>query len=390
MFNGIEVDVLSLGDADCIVVTKWDNNVPHRILIDGGGGSDAPTILDFLHRRGYRTFWAAVCTHLHRDHTRGLIKLVQNRSLHFTKGWMHNIRKHLSIDTLRRASAGSSPQAEGVREVLENTDELARAFASRNITPQEPFAGSANSVIAGLPLMTVLGPSISFYRSALREFTKVEPRSTDFYADALSAITGGGSAPRLTTLSSLLGASRSESVYGIVPPTPPPALGGSLMSLMMSGVLKNSSVKEDPNTQPYNETSVILGVNFEGRRFMFTADAGSKALDCVPTEWAHLWWMQGPHHGSGDNLSQNNIERFCPRVAFISACGDSSHPSKSIVNGLIKVGGDVFSTHSSGHLWYWMGAVPARADYGPAVPLKGVAEPVIPSLSWLARPRAAQ
>jgi beta-lactamase superfamily II metal-dependent hydrolase len=390
MFNGIEVDMLSLGDADCTVVTQWVNNFPHRILIDGGRGSDAPAILDFLHSRGYKNFWAAVCTHLHRDHARGLIKLVQDKSLHFTNGWMHNIRKHISADALRSASAGSSSQAEGVRKVLESTDELARAFASRNLTPQEPFA---NSSIAAFPAMTVLGPSVPFYQSALRQFTKARlTPSPNFYSEALSAINSAGSAPRLRTLADLLNVSPG-SIYGPVPSalTPPPALGGSLASLM-SGVLENSSVKEDPSTQPYNETSVILGVDFDGKRFLFTGDAGSKALDCIPAEWTNLWWMQVPHHGSDDNLSQNNIERFCPRVAYISACGDSSHPSKTIVNGLIKVGADVFSTHSPtpGHLWSRSGAVPPRADYVAAAPLRGVAEPVIPSLSWLSRLHASK
>ena len=38
MLNGIEIDMLSLGDADCIVVTKYENSVPYRIIIDGGIG----------------------------------------------------------------------------------------------------------------------------------------------------------------------------------------------------------------------------------------------------------------------------------------------------------------------------------------------------------------
>jgi len=315
---------------------------------------------------------------------------VQDKSLHFTNGWMHDIRKHISGDALRSASAGSSSQAEGVREVLESTDELARAFAGRNLTPLEPFA---NLSIAAFPAMTVLGPSVTFYRSALREFTKTRVTPfPDSYSEALSAINSAGPAPRLRTLADLLNVSPG-SMYGAVPGalTPPPALRGSLSSLM-SGVLANSRVKEDPNTQPYNETSVILGAKLNGHRFLFTADAGSKALGCIPAEWESLLYMQGPHHGSGDNLSQKNIEQFCPRVVFISACGDSSHPSKTIVNGLIKVGADVFSTHSGkpGHLWYWMGAVPYRADYGAAIPLKGVAEPVIPSLHWMSRLYAAQ
>ncbi len=122
-------------------------------------------------------------------------------------------------------------------------------------------------------------------------------------------------------------------------------------------------------------------MEYNGNKFLFTADAGSEALDAVPSAWKNLLWMQIPHHGSDGNLSQANIERFCPRVAFVSAVGDSSHPDRAIVNGLIKVGTKVFSTHTQGHLWYWMGGVPYRPNYGEAIPLKGNADP-LPFAEW--------
>jgi hypothetical protein len=42
MFDGIEVDMLSLEDADAIIVTKYESGKPHRILIDGGNLSGHP------------------------------------------------------------------------------------------------------------------------------------------------------------------------------------------------------------------------------------------------------------------------------------------------------------------------------------------------------------
>ena len=114
---------------------------------------------------------------------------------------------------------------------------------------------------------------------------------------------------------------------------------------------------------------------------MFTGDAGSEALDAVPASWKNLHWMQVPHHGSDGNLSQKNIERFCPRHAYISAVGDLNHPDRAIVNGLIKVGSQVFSTHVDGHLCHWVGSVPARLGYNDAVPLKGNSDP-LPFAEW--------
>lgn len=165
----------------------------------------------------------------------------------------------------------------------------------------------------------------------------------------------------------------------IFPPSPTAGLGGTVP---LAGLLGNSSVKKNPTTQPFNNTSVIIGSIFGNNPMLFTADAGAEALDCVPPEWKSLTWMQVPHHGSEGNLSQKNIERFHPKWANISACGDSSHPSRAVVSGLIKAGAQVFSTHESGNLHYYIGNVPYRADYSPAVPLKGTGSPE-PVIDWL-------
>jgi hypothetical protein len=165
MFNGIEVDVLSLGDADCVIVTRWYEGSPYRILIDGGCGKDAGVILDFLRSRGYTYFWAILCSHLHNDHASGLIKLVRSSAITFSNGWMHDITKHVSAETLRRSSAAD----DGVKQVIETTKELSAAFASRGVTPLEPFAGMSISAIHD---MRVLAPSLSLYNKVIAEFTK--------------------------------------------------------------------------------------------------------------------------------------------------------------------------------------------------------------------------
>jgi len=387
MFDGLEIDMLSLGDADAILVTQWTPFGPQRVLIDGGAAGDAGIVREFLHSRNFTNLWAVVCTHLHNDHASGLIKLLQDKSITIHNGWMHDIRNHLSADALRRASAGNSSQAEGVRQVVETTEELASAFANRKLTPKEPFAGNA---IAGYPSMTVLSPSLPFYQRVLEEFTEVELSMSMRSSSLLSALLGAGTpsagipsslqlsgfaalggAPHYSGLASLISSPRSRSPLNFAPVLPP-----------LTGALSKSSVKETAKTQPFNNTSVILGVLFNDAKLMFTADAGSHALDCVPVEWNRLLWMQVPHHGSDGNLSQKDIERFCPEFANISACGDTSHPSRAIVSGLVKVRTQVFSTHKSGNLMFFVGSVPSRADYAPAVPLKGTGDPT-PVFDWL-------
>lgn len=360
MFDGIEVDVLSLGDADAIVVTKWNSGFPHRVLIDGGSASDADKVSDFLWKRGYTSLWAVVCTHLHCDHTQGLIRLLQTAPwLTIHNAWMHDIRKHLSADELRRASAAD----DGVKQVVESTKELCSAFAGRGLTPSEPFTGST---IAAYPAMTVLGPSSYFYKRTLQDFTNVGPAVA--FRSLAAAFARPVASPLIGTSSPL-----PSLLSTLTLPVAPSPLRVPLPPL--SGALSRSSVQKNPKTQPYNNTSVILGVNFNGRGLMLTGDAGCDALRQVGAEWNRLLYLGVPHHGSDGNLSQTDIERFCPEFAFISCCGDSSHPDRAIVSGLNKVGAKVYSTHKSGNLWFYAGSVPARSDYGYIEPLTGAGQP---------------
>jgi beta-lactamase superfamily II metal-dependent hydrolase len=370
MFNGIEVDVLSLGDADCVIVTKWYEGLPYRILIDGGCGKDASVILEFLTNLGYTYFWAILCSHLHNDHASGLITLVRSSAIAFSNGWMHDITKHVSADTLRRASAAD----DGVKQVVETTKELAAAFASRGITPLEPFAGMSISAIHD---MTVLGPSLPLYNKVIGEFTKLDAPAPSLAfpipsrpSPLWNAIALSNSAP-LSALAGI-GVPSSSHLARLV----------SAPLIPLAGVLEESSVKKNPKTQPYNNTSVILGANYNGMRFLFPADAGSEALAYVSAEWNHLAYMGVPHHASDGNLSQRDIERFCPQIAAISAKGDSSHPSRKIVSALVRVGSKVASTHKSGHLWFWCGNVPARTGYSSIDWLTGTGSPE--PINWAA------
>jgi hypothetical protein len=301
---------------------------------------------------------------------------------------MHDMRDHVDADTLRRAAFGNSSRADGVREALETTTELAAAFASRSIAPDEPFSGQ---IVSCFPGLTVLGPTKRFYELSLKE-SLGEPIPK--FGSLLSAIASSREPawppmPHLPT-GFLRGALSQPAALS--PALPLSFLGGPLtpapkttagfdLSAALSGVLSKSNVEEAPKTQPFNNTSAILGMEYEGRKFLLTADAGSDALDAIPPSWKNLHWMQVPHHGSNGNLSQANIERFCPKFACVSAVGDMSHPDRAIVNGLNKVGAKVFSTHTQGDLWHWVGSVPVRFNYSEAVPLRGSADP-IPFAQW--------
>jgi beta-lactamase superfamily II metal-dependent hydrolase len=363
--TGLEIDMLSLGDADCSIISAWTPAGPQYVVIDGGKASDAAAVREFLRSRGITTIWAVVCTHMHGDHVGGLIKLVEDKSLTIHNGWMHDIRKHLLPSSLLRATRGYSKEADAVREVVDNTRELAAAFSKRSINLSEPFAGS---VVAGYPELVVLGPSRAFYAAALQEFSSiVEPRHVPpppfLGLGALSNYS-------FDTLYRPIEPATPTLVPGLLSAQPHPAAFGSLHDL-----LGDATIKINPKTQPYNETSVILGCTLNEHRYLFTADAGANALRRVPVDWKDVTWMQVPHHGSDGNLSRDLTERFRPTYAYISACGDEDHPSRSVVSALVKVGSKVFSTQS-GNLRHLHGNVPHRPEYKPAEELRGTGSPI--------------
>jgi beta-lactamase superfamily II metal-dependent hydrolase len=93
-FNGIEIDMLSLGDADSLLVTLWENGRPTYMLIDGGYAKDAATATSFLQRRGVKKIDHLVCSHMDNDHAAGLFRLVQEGKCEIGCGWVHRPDLH--------------------------------------------------------------------------------------------------------------------------------------------------------------------------------------------------------------------------------------------------------------------------------------------------------
>jgi beta-lactamase superfamily II metal-dependent hydrolase len=335
-YDGLELDMLSIGDADSILVTRWVNGVPTRILIDGGNKSNASIVRLFLLRRRIRYVDHIVCTHPHDDHAAGLIEFVTDTRFDFGMFWMHlpwrHVNRQILDEALRRTSARRV--ANIINESLERSRNLANAVWRRKQYIYQPFAGNQ------IGFLTVCGPSEQLYGTLVSEF---------------------GDADRLAEFESNLAAHEHsilmENVRG--------SLGESAGD--------DGTLGAEP-TEPENDSSVILATKFGSEVFVFTGDAGLLAFYDATKSYPGLGsccWMQIPHHGSRRNISEDLIEFFRPRVAFVSASGTKKHPRRKVVNAFKDVGAVVFSTHYpvSSNLWYRVGFVPPRYDYGSAVSL---------------------
>jgi beta-lactamase superfamily II metal-dependent hydrolase len=129
----------------------------------------------------------------------------------------------------------------------------------------------------------------------------------------------------------------------------------------------------DPKVNAVNLSSTILGGLYNGKALLFTGDAGAESLQRLLDyhDLAGCNWMQIPHHGSINNMTQDLVDFFRPQVAYVSAGGNDDHPHAAVVSAFKRARAKVFSTHypTSGDLWKHFGEVPERGNYSRATPL---------------------
>lgn len=335
-YNGIEVDMLNIGDADCILVTGWVHGAPERVLIDGGSKKNAETVRQFLRQRAVRYVDHVVSSHPHNDHAGGLLELVRDPSFDFGSFWMHVPGNHIDIRLVTNAL--QKTPAKRVAKIIDDSLELQREIGSaverRRRPVYEPFVGNQ------IGFLTVCGPTRPFYGLLVAEFANLE---------------------RLARFEDQLTAYERQSLLEMIVKTHHPGAD-------------DGSVLGGQPTAPENDTSVILATRFSTDVLLFTADAGVIALTQAARAYPQLRncdWMQIPHHGSRRNINEELIRWFSPRMAYVSAGGNLKHPRRKVVNTFKQCGTRVFSTHHPrpAHLWYGLGSVPRRLDYGPAAPL---------------------
>lgn len=337
MYNGIEIDMLNLGDADSILVSKWVDDSVTRILVDGGRKKDAETVQTFLDSMGITHIDHLVCTHIHDDHARGLVELVNWGNFTIGHAWLHIPSNHVDrqamVTVLERAGNAGVEFARVITASLQTRDNLHDELAQRGIPISEPFEGDQ------IGFMTVCGPSVEFYREKLQQFSNFD-----------HLLEKNASLQEKQRVSEII-----DVLYG--------------------SESKDSGLLENPETDPENEVSVILGTKYNEGVYLLTADAGVQGLTAAKSAYdlSNLRFMQIPHHGSRRNITKDLIEYFSPETAFVSGVGDGKHPRISVVNAFKNAGSKVYSTHykppNGGNKWHHNGTVPVRTNYSSATPL---------------------
>lgn len=280
-----------------------------RVLIDGGEKKHAGYIRGFLRRRGVRHIHHLVCSHLHRDHAAGLIELVKDRSLTFDCAWVHRPEENVDMEEVSEAltATAGNRASDFLLESIRTQQTLVEWLESRDIPIEQPFKGGR------IGFLEVCGPTRKYYRELLSTFRD---------------------RAELELLEEQLGHRRGGSVR-------------SKAMLLIDELLDEAfGLSAAPVTQPENHASTILGCVFEGKKYLFTADAGAQALERARRAYqlSNCAWMQIPHHGSRKNITERLIEYFRPKLAFVSADG-ARHPHESVIAAFEAAGTRVLGTH---------------------------------------------
>lgn len=127
------------------------------------------------------------------------------------------------------------------------------------------------------------------------------------------------------------------------------------------------------DTSPENNSSIVLLLQIDGKRLLFTGDCWKEWINKViefasnnDIDLSNIDFLDVPHHGSKRNLWPTILNKLQPKVAFISCPKewDPKHPSRKVINALIRRNCSVYTTkwNSKSHMnttrdW-WSSATP--------------------------------
>lgn len=318
----LEIDMLSVGNADAIIIRTSDGPRERVVLIDAGRSGDSEAVINHIEKWTTRKDMIdlLISTHPHDDHIGGLLEVldkmkVQEVLIHDPDTFQEQ------IDSLK--SIATREQTERAKKSLDSLNKVIDKIDCKGIPRKQPFTGVKYELLDGATL-TVVGPTEEFYTNLAPQIKSRKEQTTTY--------------------------SRSDAEV----------------------------VDENDDASPFNNSCVITLLAYNDCKYLFTADAGPKsfdsAIECSSEYLSNVHWMQIPHHGSKSNITSELIDYFSPKVAYVSAKGgDGIHPSPEVVRLFQKQSCKVYGTFKSGNLLHSCNA-PSRSGYVTSTPLDSNAE----------------
>jgi len=330
---GFEIDFLPVGDGekggDAIALRygKLDGTRSEQavIVIDGGTKESGENLVKHI-QEYYKTDQVnfVISTHPDADHSSGLTVVLEN--LKVDNLWMHRPWEHAQDikDAFKNGRITGKGLKESIKKSLENAYELETIAKRKEIPIFEPFSDLSKKD----DKLIILGPSEEFYEDLLPNFRKTpEPKEALAWPEKF-----------VTVVKEVV--RWIAETWGIETLTDP----------------------EEGEISAENNTSTILLLQLNGKKFLFTGDAGTEALnnaidkaESLGIDLREVGFLQIPHHGSKHNVGPTILNRIIGeklqekeylKIAYISTPknGDPKHPSRKVVNAFIRRGAKVFTT----------------------------------------------
>jgi len=327
-----EIDYLPVGEEEKsgdAIALRYGNLTGRReeqvvIVIDGGykesGEQLVKHVNDFFDTKRIDL---AISTHPDLDHASGLCVVLDKMEvggLMMHRPWEHAATIQSFFKDRRLTTSGLE---EKIEKSLQQASDLESIALSKSVPIFEPFEGlTLGNVIH------VLGPSLQYYQEMLACFEQLPEikRGLGILAPIQKVAT--------------------EAVRWVED-----KIGLDLLN------------DDDDTTSPQNNTSTILLFTIDGRKILFTGDAGRTALlnaiayaERAGISLNDLEFLDVPHHGSKRNLNSKILQKIKGQTAFVSAPkGSSKHPAKKVTNALQKHGMSVYVTRGSNLLHHHQG-----------------------------------
>lgn len=354
---GFEIDFLPVGEGerggDAIAV-RWGNLRGERIeqkiiVIDGGTKESGIALVEHI-KKYYKTTKIdyLFCSHPDADHASGLTEVINNLEVGVL--CLHCPWEHAQDlkDMFQNGKITGTILKANLKKALEDAYELVKLAKQKNIRIYEPFADDFSDKNAEI---IVLSPTRDFYSIMLANFRETpQPKQSVTLAE------------RVVT-----------------------AVKEAIQWVAENWGLETLANPQENDTSAENNSSVILILQFEGKRFLFTGDAGAEALSeavkratTLGIDFKTVNFIQVPHHGSKHNIGPSLLDILIGsklqepaqlKTAFVSVPkeGDPKHPSRKVVNAFIRRGAKVIATQGSTKVHY--NDAPKRDGWSEAKPL---------------------
>lgn len=332
---GYEVDFLGVGEesksGDAIAI-RFGNLHGFReeqtvVVIDGGFKDTGDALVEHI-KTHFRTDVVDIVinTHPDQDHINGLETVINELTvgeLWIHQPWNHNAGLAAKFQDGR---VTDNSLGERLKQNLERAWTLVCLAEAKGIAVKEPFTGLQDSSGA----LKVIGPTVSYYEELIPAF---------------------------------------EGMPGAVSES-------SMFDRMLNRALKvmksffaawgDDHIDDDGVTSAKNNSSVVTQLIHDGRRLLFTGDAGIQALENAAdevercTSGAELRLIQIPHHGSRRNIGPSVLNRLVGNpvaegdsrsvsaIASTSKGGEPKHPRKAVMNAFTHRGCSAVATRGVG------------------------------------------